>query len=151
MGAQGARARARTPATRRTLRAAAHQRLHSPPCTHAHAQVYTLYGILFLAFGLLILVTSFITVALTYFQLSSEDHRWWWRSFLSGGSVGVFIFAYCFFYYFNHSGMSGVLQTAFYFLYMADVAFAFFLMMGSVGFYSSWLVVRYIFATVKVD
>jgi len=47
--------------------------------------------------------------------------------------------------------MSGVLQTAFYFLYMADVAFAFFLMMGSVGFYSSWLVVRYIFATVKVD
>jgi Endomembrane protein 70 len=67
-------------------------------------KVYTLYGILFLAFGLLALVTAFITVALTYFQLASEDHAWWWRSFLSGGSVGAFIYAYCFFYYFNHSG-----------------------------------------------
>ena len=124
-----------------------------PPlfCPPPRAQVYTLYGILFLAFGLLVLVTSFITVALTYFQLSSEDHHWWWRSFLSGGSVGVFIFAYCFFYYFNHSGMSGVLQTAFYFLYMADVAFAFFLMMGAVGFYSSWLCVRYIYSSIKTD
>jgi hypothetical protein len=122
----------------------------SPPPPHA-AQVYTLYGILFLAFSLLVLVTSFITVALTYFQLSSEDHAWWWRSFLSGGAVGVFIFAYCFFYYFNHSGMSGVLQTAFYFLYMADVAFAFFLMMGAVGFYSSWVCVTYIYSSVKTD
>ena len=56
-------------------------------------KVYTLYGILFLAFGLLTLVTSFITIALTYFQLAAEDHRWWWRSFLSGGMVGAFIYA----------------------------------------------------------
>ena len=104
-------------------------------------KVYTLYGILFLAFGLLTLVTAFITIALTYFQLAAEDHRWWWRSFLSGGMVGVFIYAYCFFYYFNHSGMTGFLQTSFYFGYMANVAFAFFLMMGSVGFYSAWFFV----------
>jgi hypothetical protein len=56
-------------------------------------KVYTLYGILFLAFALLGIVTSFITIALTYFQLVAEDHHWWWRSFLSGGSVGLFIYA----------------------------------------------------------
>lgn len=114
-------------------------------------KVYTLYGILFLAFGLLTVVTSFIVIALTYFQLAAEDHRWWWRSFLSGGMVGVFIYAYCFFYYFNHSGMSGLLQTAFYFLYMANVAFAFFLMMGSIGFYSAFAFVRYIYSSIKTD
>lgn len=38
-------------------------------------KVYTLYGILFLAFTLLTLVTSFIVIALTYFQLAAEDHR----------------------------------------------------------------------------
>ena len=34
-------------------------------------------------------VAGFICIALTYFQLAVEDHRWWWRSFLCGGSTGV--------------------------------------------------------------
>jgi len=33
-------------------------------------QIYTLFGILLLAFVLLVIVTSFITVALLYFQLA---------------------------------------------------------------------------------
>jgi Endomembrane protein 70 len=52
-------------------------------------KVYTIYSILFIVFIILIIVTAFITIALTYFQLAVEDHRWWWRSFLCGGSTGV--------------------------------------------------------------
>merc|ERR1711898_84583 len=63
-------------------------------------KLYTLYGVLFLVFLILLVVTSFITIALTYFQLAVEDHRWWWRSLLSGGSSGLFVYIYCFFYYF---------------------------------------------------
>jgi transmembrane 9 superfamily protein 1 len=37
---------------------------------------YTLYGILFIVFLILIVVTMCISVALTYFQLSAEDHRY---------------------------------------------------------------------------
>ena len=51
-------------------------------------QVYTIYSILFIVFLILLIVTAFITIALTYFQLAVEDHRWWWRSFLCGGSTG---------------------------------------------------------------
>ena len=43
-------------------------------------QSYTLYGILSIVFVILLIVTSFITIALTYFQLAAEDHRWWWRA-----------------------------------------------------------------------
>ncbi len=43
-------------------------------------QSYTLYGILSIVFAILLIVTSFITIALTYFQLAVEDHRWWWRA-----------------------------------------------------------------------
>lgn len=50
--------------------------------------MYTIYSILSLVFVILIIVTAFITIALTYFQLAVEDHRWWWRSFLCGGSTG---------------------------------------------------------------
>ena len=51
---------------------------------------YTLYGILFIVYGILLSVTACIAVALTYFQLSSEDYRWWWRSIFSAGYVGFF-------------------------------------------------------------
>lgn len=50
-------------------------------------------------------------VALIYFQLGREDHRWWWRSFFAGGSTGLFVYAYSFFYFFNRSEMDGLLQV----------------------------------------
>ena len=61
-------------------------------------QIYTLFGILLLAFVLLIIVTSFITVALLYFQLAREDHQWWWAAFINGGMTGIFIYIYSFYF-----------------------------------------------------
>jgi len=46
---------------------------------------YTLYGILFVVYAILLSVTACISIALTYFQLSVEDYRWWWRSIFSAG------------------------------------------------------------------
>ena len=48
-------------------------------------EAYTLYGILLVVFIILISVTACISIALTYFQLSTEDYRWWWRSIFSSG------------------------------------------------------------------
>jgi hypothetical protein len=114
-------------------------------------KIYTLFGILYMAYIMLIIVTSFICVALTYFQLAMEDHRWWWRSFASGGSTGFFIYAYSFFYYFHRSDMFGFMQTSFYFGYMLIVSYAFFLMLGFVGFYSCLFFVRKIYRTIKCE
>merc|ERR1711939_436719 len=44
------------------------------------SRIYSLYGILLLAFAMLLLVAGTVTVLFTYFHLSAEDHRWWWRS-----------------------------------------------------------------------
>jgi hypothetical protein len=114
-------------------------------------QIYTLFGILLMAFLLLVIVTSFITVALLYFQLAREDHRWWWASYVNGGMTGVFIYAYSFYYYYHRSGMSGILQTSFYFGYMAVVSLAFFLMLGAASFQFSLFFVKYIYSRVKCD
>jgi hypothetical protein len=99
-------------------------------------QIYTLFGILFLAFSLLLVVTSFISITLLYFQLAREDHRWWWITFFNGGAVGITIFAYSFLFFFRRSEMSGHLQGSFFFGYMSIVSYAFFLMLGSSSFYS---------------
>jgi len=114
-------------------------------------KIYTLFGILFLAFVMLVVVTAFITVSLVYFQLAREDYRWWWRSLLCGGATGAFIYAYSFFYFFNRSTMDGMIQGSFYFGYMAIIAYAFFLMLGAVGFYASLAFVKHIYSVVKAD
>lgn len=114
-------------------------------------QIYTLFGILFLAFILLVIVTSFITVALLYFQLAREDHRWWWAAYINGGMTGLFIYIYSFYFYFQRSGMSGMLQGSFYFGYMAVVSYGFFLMLGSAAFQFSLVFVKYIYSRIKSD
>ncbi|CAK0754796.1 Transmembrane 9 super member 4 [Coccomyxa viridis] len=114
-------------------------------------KVYTIYSILSIVFLIVIIVTAFITVALTYFQLAVEDHRWWWRSFLNGGSTGLFIYGYCFYYYIFRSDMSGFLQGSFFFLYMLMVSYSWFLLLGTVGWRASLLFVRHIYSAIKSD
>ena len=114
-------------------------------------KVYIIWSILIIVFVILIIVTAFITVALTYFQLAVEDHQWWWRSFLCGGSTGFFIFGYCFYFYFQRSDMYGFLQTSFYFGYTGVVCYAMFLMLGNVGFRASLIFVRQIYKAIKSE
>ncbi|XP_056381788.1 transmembrane 9 superfamily member 1 isoform X2 [Hyla sarda] len=112
---------------------------------------YTLYGILFIVFAILLSVGACISVALTYFQLSGEDYRWWWRSIMSTGSTGAFIFLYSVFYYWRRSNMSGVVQTVEFFGYSFLTAYVFFLMLGTVSFSASLRFIRYIYINLKMD
>ncbi|CAM0872180.1 unnamed protein product [Alopecurus aequalis] len=114
-------------------------------------RIYTIYSILFIVFIILLIVTAFITVALTYFQLAAEDHEWWWRSFLCGGSTGFFVYGYCLYYYYARSDMSGFMQTSFFFGYMACICYAFFLMLGMIGFRAALFFVRHIYKSIKCE
>lgn len=114
-------------------------------------QLYTLVGILFLALSLLIVVTSFLSVTVLYFQLAREDHRWWWATFFNGGSTGVLIYLHSFIYYFYRSEMNGWLQASFFFGYMAVVSYAFFLILGTAAFFTGLAFVRFIYSRVKCD
>lgn len=114
-------------------------------------QIYTMFGIAFLTYALLIIVTSFITVALIYFQLAREDHRWWWVSFMNGGATAFLLYFYSFYFYFHSSEMEGMLQASFYFGYMTILCYAFFLMLGSAASMISLRFVKYIYSRVKCD
>ena len=113
--------------------------------------MYTPFPILVLVFIVLILVTSCITIAMTYLQISQEDHYWWWRAILSGGSTSLFILAYSIFFYNVESSMFGFLQMAFYVGYTCLTCFAFFLMLSTVGFISSLLFLKQIYSVIRID
>jgi hypothetical protein len=107
--------------------------------------------VLAIVYAILVVVTAFVTIAQTYFQLASEDHRWWWRAFLCGGSTAFFVYAYAAYYYVFRSSMGGFMQGAFFFGYNATAAYGLFLLLGTVGFRSSELFVKRIYAAVKLD
>ena len=114
-------------------------------------KVFIIWSILVIVVSILVVTVAFITVALVYFQLAVEDHRWWWRSFMCGGATGIWVYAYCVYYYFFRSGMTGLLQTSFFFGYMAVACYGLFIMLGTVGFRASLAFVRRIYYTIKAE
>ena len=66
-------------------------------------------------------------------------------------STALFVFGYCVYYYFARSGMSGFMQAAFFFGYNGLACYAFFLMLGAVGWRASLLFVRQIYKAVKCE
>ncbi|XP_059065674.1 transmembrane 9 superfamily member 2-like isoform X2 [Cryptomeria japonica] len=112
---------------------------------------YTIYSVLFIIFIILIIVTALVIIAFTYLQLAVEDHEWWCRSMLCGGSTGVYIFGSCLYYYFTRSNMTGFMQTSFFFCYNACICYGIFLMLGTMGFHASLFFVRHIYRSIKCD
>ena len=57
-------------------------------------QFYYVFGFLMLVFVILVITCAEITIVMCYFQLCAEDYNWWWRSFLTAGSSGLYLFLY---------------------------------------------------------
>jgi len=116
-----------------------------------HQQFYYLFGFLFIVLLLLIVTCAEISMAMTYFQLTGEDYRWWWRSFLSSAFSGVYVFIYSIVYLVTKLRVIGFVPTAIYLGYMGLAAFAFFLLTGSIGAIASFMFVRAIYSSIKID
>ncbi|PFH33393.1 endomembrane protein 70 subfamily protein [Besnoitia besnoiti] len=114
-------------------------------------RIYTFYFFLLLAGVLLFVSAAAVSVLLTYMHLNAENHRWWWRSFLSGGSVSLYFFLHCVYYFFTSTRMHGLLQTSFFFGYSLAVSWMLFLMTGCVTFSANFIFVKYIYSRIKSD
>jgi hypothetical protein len=58
---------------------------------------------------------------------------------------------YSLYYFYGQSDMDGLLQSSFYFGYMAIASLAVAALLGSVGFFATLTFVRYIYSRVKTD
>jgi len=114
-------------------------------------QFYYLFGFLGLVLVILVITCAEIAVALTYFQLTSEDYRWWWRSFLSSASSAFYVFLYSVLYFTTRLQIEKAVSTLLYFGYMSIISIMVFLLTGSVGTISAFIFVRAIYGSIKVD
>lgn len=114
-------------------------------------QFYYLFGFLALVLAILVITCAEISIALTYFQLTSEDYNWWWRSFFASASSSVYVFAYSILYFSSRLHIEKFVSTLLYFGYMLILSIIFFLLTGSIGLIATFYFVRAIYGSIKID
>jgi transmembrane 9 superfamily protein 2/4 len=110
--------------------------------------IYYIFGFLFMVVIVLILTCAEISILLCYFQLCSEDYRWWWNSFLSSGSCAGYIMLYAIWYNITELELDGVIPTFVYFSYMSIISFTFFLLTGTIGYLAAFWFNNQIYASI---
>eukprot|EP01086_Lenisia_limosa_P017925 TRINITY_DN942_c0_g1_i1.p1 TRINITY_DN942_c0_g1~~TRINITY_DN942_c0_g1_i1.p1 ORF type:complete len:635 (+),score=143.10 TRINITY_DN942_c0_g1_i1:114-2018(+) len=114
-------------------------------------QFYYLFGFLFVVFLILVILCAQISIVMTYFQLCAEDYRWWWRSFLSSGSSGIYMFLYSIVYYNTNLEVTDTSAAVLFFSYSLIMSVTFFLVTGAVGLFSSYWFVSKIYKSIRID
>jgi transmembrane 9 superfamily member 2/4 len=114
-------------------------------------QFYYIFGFLALVMIILVITCAEITIVMCYFQICSEDYRWWWRSFLTSGASAFYMFAYGVVYYKTRLVVTHKVTTMIYFGYMTILSFGYFILTGTVGFLSCLAFIRAIYGSVKID
>jgi len=114
-------------------------------------QFYYLFGFLFLVLVILLITCMEVSISLAYFQLTAEDWRWWWRSFLVSGSSAFFVFGYSILYFGTRLYITKSVSIALYFGWMFVASCTFMLWTGTVGSLSTFVFVRAIYGSIKID
>ncbi|XP_076934167.1 transmembrane 9 superfamily member 10-like [Bidens hawaiensis] len=115
--------------------------------TIAFHQFYYMFGMVIVV---LIIICVEVTIMMCYFHLCGEDYRWWWRSFLTSGSLGFYFFLYATFYFFTKLNITELVPGILYFGYMLVASCALFVLMGTIGFFSCFWFTRLIYSSVKI-
>ncbi|KAK3324492.1 hypothetical protein B0T19DRAFT_231395 [Cercophora scortea] len=115
------------------------------------SKIYYMFGFLFLCYGLMIMTCAAVTVLLIYFLLCSENYNWQWRAFLAAGTSAGYIFLNAMIYWVSKLKLSGFAGSVLYIGYSLLISFLFFILTGSIGFFSSWWFVRKIYSSIKID
>lgn len=108
-------------------------------------------GFLLTATVLTVIVGAQVSILICYSQLKSEDHRWWWVSFCSSATTGVFMGLFSLYYMHSSLALDGVFSSLIYLICMGMASFCVGLMYGSVGFLSCLWFTRTIFGALNRD
>eukprot|EP00892_Ulva_mutabilis_P011238 jgi/Ulvmu1/8487/UM044_0021.1 len=112
---------------------------------------YYIFGFLAMVFLIVFITCIEISIVLCYFQLCSEDYRWWWRSYFTSGSSALYLFLYSAFYFYTKLDITKTVPMLMYFGYMLMISYGFFCITGTIGFYACHWFVKTIYGAVKID
>jgi transmembrane 9 superfamily member 2/4 len=113
-------------------------------------------------FFIFVIITVEISIVLVYFQLCAEvpsrhprsslqDYHWQWRSFFTGGSISIYVLLYSLYHYAHRLTNAGPVALVLFIGYMVIVAYLLFILAGFVAFMASFMFIRKIYGSIKLD
>jgi len=114
-------------------------------------QFYYLFGFLIMTVLILIVTCAEVSIAFTYYSLTTENYKWCWSAFTSSGFSALYVFLYSIVYFKGRLQIEKLIPTIMYFGYMGVFSLLFFLLTGSIGFIASFLFLRAIYGSIKID
>ncbi|KAG0094043.1 hypothetical protein BGZ93_007077 [Podila epicladia] len=114
-------------------------------------KIYYVFGFLFLVFGILVVTCAEVTILMCYFHLCAEDYHWWWRAFFTSGASAFYVFGYAVTYYFTTLQIKSFTSMVLYFGWTTIMSLMFFVLSGAIGFFSTFMFVRKIYGSIKID
>lgn len=103
-----------------------------------------------------------------YFLLCAENYHWQWRAFVTSGACALYIFATIIYYWMFKLSFGGFTSHVLYLGYSALIVFLCFVLtgmlflhmweekgtnviIGSIGFFSTWMFVNKIYSSIKIE
>lgn len=75
-----------------------------------------------------------VSISHCYYNLTLQDYRWWWRSYLACGVAAGYYFVHCIFYIFNNLFVDSISNAMLYISFAFFICLALFLLTGTIGF-----------------
>jgi transmembrane 9 superfamily protein 2/4 len=113
--------------------------------------IYYMFGFLFVAFALVMVIVAETSIFLTYMRLVRLDHRWWWPAFGAGAGYGVWMFVYGIYYFYRFLFIRNFWAALLYFGYTFMIAATCSVLTGAVALVASHWFVQTIFASLRTD
>merc|ERR1711976_922529 len=96
--------------------------------------VYYVFGFLALTYITVIICAAEVAIVLVYFLLVFENHKWWWKSVMIPGSMGLHFFVYGVYYFKTQLVVRTWIASMIYFMTMGIVSMSIWIAAGTIGF-----------------
>ena len=115
------------------------------------SQLYYLFYFLLIDVILLILVISLLSILQTYMQLQCGNYAWWWRSFWTGASGGLYLSIYSVVFLFAEMDFSNIDSDLVYVTEMVLFIGCYMLAAGTLSVAASYVFVEHLYTGIKGD
>ena len=113
-------------------------------------EIYLLASYFWISFLIFVIVSSEISILVVFFNLARGDYKWWWKSFIMGGSPVLYLFLYsvCYFFYMKISSPAAIII---YFGLMEFILVIIFLVCGTMAVFFNFSFIKFMYSKIKID
>ncbi|OMJ95196.1 hypothetical protein SteCoe_1397 [Stentor coeruleus] len=122
--------------------------LHSFLTTFMVYSFYYMYGFFIISTFQVAICLGCVGIVSSYLVISTEDSKWQWSSFLSGASLGIYVFFYSLYVYLFRNGFDGVLAFV---VNMLFICFLLSIASGSASFLAAKVFLEKLYSRVKLE